>query len=357
MIFVQYISAYLKSICLLRTLVSVRNIESYGVCINKMVYVGYDGNPTPLKYFIPTKSSKHTLLIYPGASPSGEDHEKLHTLGIAFSRIGYEVYIPRIPPLKQLIITEKVNEWMAHFYSWFLDEKQIDSNNVSIIGISFGGSMVLKTSLVESVRRRSPRTLFSYGTYFHFKSVLDFLYSGKIEKDGKTINIATDNWALVGLIYNYLPKVDVGFSTNKLVATLRDYIQNKDKNVSEALKDLSNNERQIWDDIVDGNLSTEIKRIINVFQKECATEFENYSPKLWGSQVTNKVYILHGTYDNMVPFTESVKLANVLPNSVLHITDLYSHKEFSLGGKLIHIIKESIGLLRFLSKFIRDTIY
>ena len=39
------------------------------------------------------------------------------------------------------------------------------------------------------------------------------------------------------------------------------------------------------------------------------------SPKYWGDKINNKVFIMHGSNDSMVPFTESLELNRCIENS------------------------------------------
>ena len=74
------------------------------------------------------------------------------------------------------------------------------------------------------------------------------------------------------------------------------------------------------------------------------------SPKHWPKEISRKVFILHGAHDSMVPFTESVQLAEYLQNSELSISYLYEHKDFFSNGRVIFKFAELLKLLQFYSK-------
>ncbi len=356
MIILKNISAYFKSLSFAYTLVKPLNNTLYGVSSDKILYDGLDGNPTPLKRFTPKNKIKHILIIYPGASYTAEEHEKLQPLGTSFARIGYEVYIPRIPPLKALHISDDVVNWMSHFYGWVLKNICEDSNKISLVGVSFGGAMLLKTSLTDVMIKHPPKALFTYGTYYQFKSVTQFLYSGVVKKNDINIQLIPDNWALIGILYNFLPKVNLGFNTNSLVKALRYHIYEDQDKLNKTLKILNDDEKKIWFNLIKDSPSIELKPIMDILFRDCKDEFNKFSPSIWGNKIKSRVFIIHGSYDSMVPYTESVQLANILENSILLITDLYSHKDISFGKKVIHSIKESHKALTFIAKFLRETI-
>ena len=90
-------------------------------------YDGLQGEPTPVKIIVPKKQGKKVVILYPGASPTAEDHPKMVMLGRLLAQVGFTVYIPRIPPLKNLEISEIYVQLFVYFY------KLIQSKNPKMI--------------------------------------------------------------------------------------------------------------------------------------------------------------------------------------------------------------------------------
>ena len=63
------------------------------------------------------------------------------------------------------------------------------------------------------------------------------------------------------------------------------------------------------------------------------------------------MFIFHGANDSMVPFTESIQLAESIPNSELLISYVYEHKEISTNKGTYFKLKEFMRMLHFFSKF------
>ena len=86
-------------------LIGYQDKKTYNVDILDETYIGFNGKDTPLRIFKPTdKVVKKTCIMYPGASPYAEEHPAMIMLGKIISSLGYIVFIPRIPPLKNLNI-------------------------------------------------------------------------------------------------------------------------------------------------------------------------------------------------------------------------------------------------------------
>ena len=118
-------------------------------------YLGLDNNKIPMRIYYSHKSTKKTIIIFLGASPDGEKHVAVNLLAQNLSSLGYNVFIPRIPPLMLLNISNENVDWMRHIYNLIHKRKDVDSNNIIGFGISYGGGMLLKASL-ESEFQRNP---------------------------------------------------------------------------------------------------------------------------------------------------------------------------------------------------------
>ena len=77
---------------------------------------------------------------------------------------------------------------------------------------------------------------------------------------------------------------------------------------------------------------------------------ENLSPKYWADKIDNKIFIIHGANDSMVPYTESIQLDNILPDSELFISYLYEHNEISTNRSKFFILKEIFRFINFYKK-------
>ena len=77
------------------------------------------------------------------------------------------------------------------------------------------------------------------------------------------------------------------------------------------------------------------------------------SPITWVNNINDKIFILHGANDSMVPFTESYLLHKNLPNSELLISFVYEHKEFSTNKGIIFKTKELLKMISFFANYFK----
>jgi pimeloyl-ACP methyl ester carboxylesterase len=314
-----------------------------------LTYPGLEGESVPARQYQPKRKPIGSMIIYPGASPYAEEHPAMKNLARSLARTGFFVFTPRIPPLKQLHINEEeLLKWMGHIYQWVTNIPHVDSNTISLIGLSFGGALVLQAVLQPEFKNPAPRSILVYGTYYNLQEALEFLVSGEFVVEGKQIRINPDRWGLVVFLYNYLPKVDVGYSTSRLQALLNYAVQPNVTLQLEDLKDLSPQEEELALGLFFSQSTAELKRVMNCIYDQYRDEFEARSPKSWCHRVTHRVYVVHGSRDTMCPYTESIKLAQQLPNSSLLISHLHEHREMTTGHGIFFMTREIGKLVRYL---------
>ena len=327
-----------------------KSIPSH-IKVTDSTYIGLNGDKLPLKIIKSRNTLNRTLIIFPGASPTAEEHPGLLFLSSVLANIGFNIYIPRMPLLKKLNISEDNVNWFAHGYSQLIKRDDIQGSRISCMGVSFGGAILLKASQNKLMLASPPHSILTYGTYYDVRKSMDFLIHGTINIKGKDIAIQPHEWGLVVFMHNFLASVDVGFNSSHLQEILALRVQ--DKNVDKQLLNLSEKDRQLMNDILTSTISDEVARIIDIIFKEKMNILDSISPKNWCKNINTKIYVMHGANDNMVPYTQSVDLANHLPNSELFISYLYEHNEIAPKRSFIYKIKELLRIVSYMRGYIK----
>ena len=105
--------------------------------------------------------------------------------------------------------------------------------------------------------------------------------------------------------------------------------------------------------IFDSKINDEIDEVISSAINKEKTFIQEMSPKYWGDKINSKVFIMHGSNDSMVPFTESLALNKCIKNSSLFISYMYEHKEISTDKGIIFKIKEFYKMFKFFKKYFK----
>ena len=319
--------------------------------INNQKYDGLHGESPPIKIIIPQKPNGKVLILYPGASPYAEEHPKILMLGTLLAQIGYTVYIPRIPPLKNLDISEVNVGWFIHFYQWLLDVKKVEAQQTAMVGISYGGGMMLKALLKIKEQSPWPKTIMTYGTFSDAESTIKFLLTGEIKLRGEIHHIPPHEWGLIVIFHNFLKNLNLEWDTAAVQNVIQLHIQEKFDEQAQQMAGLPPDQNQIVQSIISGKASPVVKDLAwEIISNEQDT-FKTLSPKQWCNDINQKIFILHGANDSMVPYTESIQLAEYLTDYELLITHLYEHKEISTKKGMIYNANEVIKLIHFYANF------
>ena len=297
----------------------------------------------------PPKHRDRVAILFPGASPAAEEHPKMIMLGQVLAQNGFKVYIPRIPPLKKLDITMINVQWFTCFYRWIIDTEKVNPQRIIMIGMSYGGGLMLRMLKEINNKLPFPKSILTFGTYSDAHSLFHYFLTGIISSDGEQFKKLPHTWGLVVIFQNYLKNLQTNWDSSELQKAIQLKIQD-DVNCDILINKLPDFQKEIFHSIMSGTSTPEVKKLAQTILKNEQESFKHLSPKYWAKDISEKVFIMHGAHDSMVPFTESIQLADYLPNTELCISYLYEHNEFSSNGGFFFKIKELIKLLQFYAK-------
>ena len=127
-------------------------------------------------------------------------------------------------------------------------------------------------------------------------------------------------------------------------------IQEKINARDKVISKLPRFQQKIANSVLSGKRSKEVHALCQAMIKNEMTTFQDLSPKYWCHKIKQKVFLFHGANDSMVPFTESIQLSEILPNSELLISHLYEHNAISTNRGVFAIFMEIIKLINFYAK-------
>ena len=350
----KFIKSYIRAIQYVISLATFKEENIPTLKFNDEYYPGLNGENTIVRIFYSNNKSNQSIIIFPGASPYAEEHPGMLMLGNSLRNAGYNVYLPRVPALKKLKLEKENIDWFAHCYQKLVKHKIGHKDNIMIVGLSYGGASLLRATLDKRMQSPKPKSILSYGTYYSINTALDFFITGVIKYKNKTYNITPHERGPIVMFYNFIHTIDIPYDNIKIQNILKYRIQDKHEEVKIKMDTLkSGKEKQFIQNILDGRLTKEMEKMVKEMVKNNLDLLEYLSPEKWIKSIDNKVFIMHGANDSMVPFTESTYLHDNLQNSTLLISFLYEHREISTDRGILFKIKEFIKLIQFNAQYIR----
>ncbi len=314
-------------------------------------YLGLDSQEVPMRIYFSHKLTKKTIIIFLGASPDGENHKSVNLLAKNLASLGYNVFVPRIPPLMQLNISNINVDWMRHIYYLIQNRPDVDKKNIIGFGISYGGGMLLKASLEKEFTNNPLKSIYLYGSGCNADTILKFITNGEFKVGGKVQKIKPHDWGLTVFFHHFMDEIDFGFNKNKIREVIHLRVNGQKEKSNKKIKELNDKEYNIVEAITTGNINFEVQKIVNKILKNKSDYIEDLSCKNVCKNINMKVFILHGANDNMIPYTESIQLNELLPDSELLVSYLFEHKGISTRKNIFFKIKEILRLIQFLAKF------
>ncbi len=320
-------------------------------------YLGPDKKQVPMRIYYSHKITKKTIIIFLGASPDGEKHKAVNLLAKNLASLGYNVFVPRIPLLMQLNISNDNVDWIRYIYNMIQDRKDVDNKNIIGFGISYGGGMLLKASLQEEFQRNPLKSIYLYGSGCNTDTILRFITKGEFEVGGEIRKITPHDWGLTVFFHHFMDEIDFGFDKKQIKEVIQLRVSGQKEKSNDKIKLLNNKELNIINAIMKGDINSEVQKIVDQILKNKAKYIDDLSCKKACKDIATKVFILHGANDNMIPYTESIQLDELLPDSELLISYLFEHKGISSKRNIFFKIKEILRLVQFLAKFQRYNAY
>ena len=291
--------------------------------IKNSFYISSDKKQIPLKIFLSKNDKKTaTLILFPGATPMGENHLMLNKFAKSISYIGVNVFIPRIPDLKKVRINEKCIDQMVDAYNSIVNRDNVDKKKIIGIGLSFAGSLWIKASSSKKIKIK-PASVISYGSFFDFKDTIKFTMTGECSIDQKRYKMKPDHWGRIVFLYNFLDYYQYPGDTKKIKLYLNDMVLNEGNLSSEIISKFNHQDKLFIEKFFSNDTSFLLK-ISDEIIKNIKDKLNLISPKNIKGNIEFPVGLIHGINDNMIPFTETKKFERFLNEKKIDVNTFIS---------------------------------
>lgn len=265
--------------------------------------------------FIPQKGGlKPALILAMGVKTAPQDKSVILGFAETMSRLGYVVIWPRLKILDEGISSFEEPGTFITAFKYLEILESVDKKRISLVGFSAGSSVAFVGAADLQIRDKV-RGLVFFGGYY---DIFDYLESLVTKKS--TFKDTTLDWQPAEGAVTYTVEV--------LTA----------KNAEGILKTLA------------AETSEEFRTLFKSVKKEEITGLEKTSPSKSINNFKARIFILHDKSDIYVPYLESAKLNEALPNEAdktYLLVNLFEHVQPKKGFSF-EIIGEFMKLYGFL---------
>lgn len=254
------------------------------------------------------------IVLVPGVAEHGRNDPRLIALANTLARSRFIVLVPEISNLQNLKIRAEDSKVIMNAFTYLISRPEFPVDAQAGIGaFSYAVGPTLLASLKPSVRDRV-KFILSVGGYYDVQQVITFFTTGYF--------IHNQNWQYLepnayGKWVFVISNIDRLSNTNdkeifyKIAqrkinnsnASIEDLVPKLTNEADSILALLQNKEREHVPRLIN-NLPIAIRNDLN------ALDLSNK----YLTQLKARLILLHGTDDNIIPFTESIALSNAVAN-------------------------------------------
>lgn len=273
------------------------------------------------------------LLLVPGAAETGKDDPRLRAFATSLARARFAVLVPDLPSLKSLKVNSGNIREVKDLFEYLASRSELSpGGRAGIFAFSYAAGPALHVALDPDTGRRV-RFVFAVGPYHSLDRVLTFFTTGYFHEKG-TLRHREPNaygkWVFV------LSNVDRLRSVNdrRLLSAMA---ERKKEDLDASLDDLA------------GQLAAEGRQVYAFISNRDPRRVEALKQGLPPSiledlrrldladrdlsSLAAQLILVHGTDDDIIPYTESVALASEAPaeRTDLYLIDSLAHVDLTPG--------------------------
>ncbi len=256
------------------------------------------------------------LLITHGVLETGKDDPRLVALANELAACGFAVLVPELNGLKSLRLEMEESDDIVAAFRFLLSMDEVDDTRSGLFGISFAAGPVLKAAADPSIRERV-KFVVSFGGYYDTVNVVRYLTTGRDEYRGHRHVQPPEAYARYVFVKNVLAHMPEG-KDRTLLSGLLDAIE-REANATEAEApafspdQLTEGGRAVYE-LIRNRDPARVAVLMEATEPAVRDYLESLSLRPVVSQVKARLLIGHGDTDPLIPSTESLRLADALPD-------------------------------------------
>lgn len=287
--------------------------------------------------YTPLEQTRSTLLIVPGLHPDGIFDRRFTAFAETCAESGFQVVAPDIVEFRNFNITGNSLTGLRNVMTALphhLPGGTMD--RIGLLGISYGAGPAF---LLAAERRFD--FVVSIGGYYNLLHALEYSFTGSHQGGPRR---KTHEWGRLIFALNHLQEVAAHRDQEILGRSLSLRLKLQVKEAELLEKELSAAGKELLDGILGGLTESQKNTFIEISnsQKEKAAAL---SPEQILSRIdpATRIYLLHGTNDDSIPYEETIELNAALkgagfePRSL--ITPALTHVDFTNVSEIVELLK------------------
>ena len=273
------------------------------------------------------------LLLTHGVLETGKDDPRLVGLADYLAGCGFVVLVPEFDGLKHgRLVMDEADDLVAAF-RFLLSLEEVDATRAGLFGISFAVGATLKAASDPSIRERV-KFVVSFGGYYDTVNLIRYLTTGQDEYRGHRHLEPPEAYAREVLVKNLILHVTEERDRMILSGLLGAGARDRGGEAESFSPDqLAEGGRTVYE-LIRNRDPARVAGLMEATEPAVRDYLESLSLRPVVPQVKARVLIGHGDTDPLIPSTESLRLADALPDpSRVHVAilNVVSHVDTRLS--------------------------
>lgn len=333
-----------------------------------------DGTEVPATFILP-RAYRRPLpawIVLHGITRPGRAHAQLVRFTRAVAGGGCAVLVPEVPEWRKLELAPATTvPTIAASLRALEARDDVDGSRVGLAGFSFGSPQAIAASAHPDLRGRLAGVV-GFGGYCDLERTVVFQMTGRHEWAGEEHHLRPDPYGRWIVAANYLTAIpgleDCGLVADglrRLAAAAGDWGVIAWDPVLDPVKDEvrsrlgSGRARDVLELLAPeggGDASgPEAEELAHALADAARRVDPAIEPGATLADAPGPVHLLHGLRDHLIPFTEMLRLAELLPDGAVRqatVTPLFAHSAQDPFPGLVEGARETTRFVRALSKLL-----
>jgi dienelactone hydrolase len=267
------------------------------------------------------------ILLNHGVIDTGKDDPRLKRFAEILCRAGFVVCVPDFRGMRSFRISPAdIDEIQAAFERLISLKEHIFPESCGLFGFSYGAGPTIIAACRTEIRQKV-RFVVSFGGYYDLKNVLSYMATGSFEFAGKRYYRKPQEYGKWVFLANNLDLVESPADRTVLREILKIKLRDENAPVDQFLPKLGGEGRNILNLLSHANPS-QTESFIRNLPHSVRASMDALSVSGVVKDLQANLILAHGEDDDLIPFTETLRLAQAAPNSrKVHcqILKIFSH--------------------------------
>lgn len=345
------------------------------------IHIERDGRRLPASLLLPRAAAGRdrarrrrpipVWVVLHGITRSGRGHPYLMRFARAVASTGQAALVPEIPEWREIrLSTEATTSTIVASLRALESRPEIAGRQVGLVGFSFGAPQVIIAAADQALAGRIACVV-AFGGYSSVEESSRFQFTGMHELDGTEESLAPDPYARWVVGANYLTRIPGHEGAGGVAEALRTLAAyTGDNNVlatdpaieperRRLAASLDPPERSLFETLAPA-AGTLPDPVVGARLAEGLGEVMAAIPELnpvpYLPRVKVPVRLLHGTADQLFPYTQTIKLGRAFPagaDVTTTVTGLFAHASGRERTSLLDTASEALRFLNALASIFR----